>query len=314
MIGTLINRMTSGLTKTRDSLVGGIRRMVSARGTIDANALEDIEHALLAADVGTGTTERLLENIKKRIAADRYESIDEFMALFKDEVARVLRPKDSGLGERAKIGIPESPRPYIILVVGVNGSGKTTTVGKLAHRYKSEGLRVLVGAADTYRAAANEQLERWARRAGVEIVRQERGADPGSVAFDTVQSARSRGMDVVLIDTAGRLHTSVNLMEELRKIRRVIAKVLPDAPHEVLLVLDAATGQNGLRQAEQFSEAAGVTGVVLTKLDGTAKGGIVLAVGNELGIPVRYVGVGEDPEDLQPFVPQAFVEALFAQT
>lgn len=314
MIGTLINRMTSGLTKTRDSLVGGIRRMVSARGTIDANALEDIEHALLAADVGTGTTERLLENIKKRIAADRYESIDEFMALFKDEVARVLRPKDSGLGERTKIGIPESPRPYIILVVGVNGSGKTTTVGKLAHRYKSEGLRVLVGAADTYRAAANEQLERWARRAGVEIVRQERGADPGSVAFDTVQSARSRGMDVVLIDTAGRLHTSVNLMEELRKIRRVIAKVLPDAPHEVLLVLDAATGQNGLRQAEQFSEAAGVTGVVLTKLDGTAKGGIVLAVGNELGIPVRYVGVGEDPEDLQPFVPQAFVEALFAQT
>ncbi|GJQ22033.1 MAG: signal recognition particle receptor FtsY [Bacteroidia bacterium] len=314
MIGTLFNRMTASLTKTRDSLIGGIRRMVSARGTISADALEDIEYALLAADVGTGTTKRLLENITKRIAADRYESIDEFMELFKDEVARVLRSTASSVDEKGKVGIANAPRPYIILVVGVNGSGKTTTIGKLAYRYKSEGLSVLLGAADTFRAGANEQLERWARRAGAEMVRQERGADPGSVAFDAVQSARSRGVDVVLIDTAGRLHTSVNLMEELRKIRRVISKVMPDAPHEVLLVLDAATGQNGLQQARQFSEAAGVTGVVLTKLDGTAKGGIVLAVGHELGIPVRYVGVGEDPEDLQPFVPQTFVDALFAQT
>ncbi|MBI4418942.1 MAG: signal recognition particle-docking protein FtsY [Ignavibacteriales bacterium] len=314
MVGTLMGKMTSGLTRTRDSLLGGIQRLMKSRGTIDEELLREVEHALIAADIGTGATAQLIQNIKRRVAEERYVSTEEFTALLKDEVARLLLANGPEPDDGEQVGIPNSPRPYVIMLVGVNGSGKTTTIGKLAHRFVSAGLKVLVGAADTFRAAANEQLELWARRAGVDIVQQQKGADPASVAFDTVQSARARGYDVVLIDSAGRLHTNTNLMEELAKIRRVVDKVMPGAPHEVLLVLDAGTGQNGLQQAKLFSKAVGVTGVVLTKLDGTAKGGIVLAVGTELGIPVKYVGVGENAEDLQPFHPRVFVDALFAPT
>ncbi len=306
MIQSIFGKWSAGLSKTRESLVGKIQRVVSARSTIDDETLDALEEVLIASDVGVDASLRILERIRERVREDKYISSQELAALLRDEIAAVLREAYSSQPPNTQI-----VTPHVIMVVGVNGAGKTTTVAKLAWQYRSGGKQVLVGAADTFRAAANEQLETWVQRAGVEMVRQAPGADPAAVAFDTIGSALSRRSDVVVIDTAGRLHTRVNLMEELRKIRRAIEKKMQGAPHETYLVIDATTGQNGLQQAKQFRDAAGVTGVVLTKLDGTAKGGIVLAISQELGIPVRYVGVGEQMDDLQPFDPEAFVDALF---
>ncbi len=271
--------------------------------------LDRLEEILISGDVGFATTVLILDNIKGRIKQEKIESSDHLMVLLKDEIARVLHV--NGSPEAADLVLPSAPRPFVVMVVGVNGVGKTTTIGKLANVYKEKGYKVIVGAADTFRAAANEQLEIWARRAGVEIVRQAHGADPAAVAFDSLSSAISRNADVLIIDTAGRLHTKVNLMEELKKIRRVLDKRLAGAPHEVLLVLDATTGQNALQQVKQFTSAVDVTGLVLTKLDGTAKGGIVLAISRELKVPVKFIGVGEQIDDLQVFDRRAFVDALF---
>ncbi len=303
-------KFRDGLAKTRDSIVAKLDHAINAKSTIDDELLTELEEILLSGDVGVSTSSLILENIKRRVKESRYESSKELMHLLKDEMIRLVLPDGIGSGDALKL--PPSPRPYVILVVGINGVGKTTTIGKLAFNYRNNGYKVVIGAADTYRAAANEQLEIWAQRAGVEIIQQARGSDPASVAFDALSSAIAKGSDVLIVDTAGRLHTKSNLMEELRKIRRVIDKRLPGAPHEVLLVLDASTGQNGLQQVRFFSEAVSVTGLVLTKLDGTAKGGIILAISHELKTPVKYIGVGEQIDDLQPFDRKSFVDALFA--
>ncbi|OGU26318.1 MAG: signal recognition particle-docking protein FtsY [Ignavibacteria bacterium GWA2_54_16] len=303
----MFDKLASGLAKTRESIFGSVRRLVNVKSTIDDELLKALEDALLVADVGTATTERLIGDIRRTVKEKKYESVEELGTLLRDEVAKLLAEHAIGAGGRAA----EPHSPFVVLVVGVNGAGKTTTIGKLAYQYREAGKKVLIGAADTFRAAANEQLEVWAERAGVKLIQQAPGADPASVAFDALSSAIAQKADVVMIDTAGRLHTKASLMEELRKIRRVIGKCVEGAPHEVLLVLDANTGQNGLQQVRQFSEAAGVTGIVLTKLDGTAKGGIILAISHELRTPVKYIGIGEGIDDLQPFDRQAFVEALF---
>ncbi|MBI2620525.1 MAG: signal recognition particle-docking protein FtsY [Ignavibacteriales bacterium] len=308
-IETTFQKFRLGLRKTRESLIGKVQRALRAKSVIDDEVLETVEEILLAGDVGSATTGLLIANIKKRIRDEKYASTEELTGLLHDEIARILHV--NGNRETDRIALPASPRPFVIMVVGVNGVGKTTTIGKLAFRFRRAGHRVVLGGADTFRAAANEQLEIWAQRAGVELIRQAHGADPASVAFDTLSSAVAKKADVVIIDTAGRLHTKVNLMEELKKIRRVLDKKLSGAPHEILLVLDANTGQNALQQARQFVDAANVTGIVLTKLDGTAKGGIVLAVSHELKIPVKYIGLGEQMDDLQPFDRKAFVDALF---
>ncbi len=302
-------KLKDGLSKTRDSLFGKVSQLVSSKSTIDDEMLERLEEILISADVGVGTTMIILENIKRRVREDHYESSEQLTMLLKEEIAKVLHA--NGEEHSHEIKLPDGPRPYVIMVVGVNGVGKTTTIGKLAHTFRLAGFKVVVGAADTFRAAANEQLEIWAQRAGVEIIQQSRGADPAAVAFDSLSSAIAKQTDVVIIDTAGRLHTKINLMEELKKIKRVLDKRMPGAPHEVLLVLDATIGQNALQQVKQFTSAVEVTGLVLTKLDGTAKGGIVLAISNELKIPVKFIGVGEQIDDLQPFDRRAFVDALF---
>lgn len=307
----IFNKFKTGLSRTRESFAGKVQNIISSKSTIDSSVLDELEEVLIGSDVGITTTEKIIENIRKRVKEEKYESSNELTNLLRDEIAQALASgKDNVLS-----GLAISPeiRPYVIMVVGVNGVGKTTTIGKLAHKFQTDGLRVVIGAADTFRAAANEQLEIWAKRAEVELIQQKHGADPASVAYDTIAASKARNADVVIIDTAGRLHTKTNLMEELKKIKRVMEKQLTGAPHEVLLVLDATTGQNGLQQAKQFTDSAGVTGIVLTKLDGTAKGGIVLAISQELSIPVRYIGVGEKLDDLQPFDRKAFVDALFAQ-
>ncbi len=307
-----LKKLTSGLAKTRDTLFGKVTQLVSSKSVIDDEMLERLEEILISSDVGVETTVVILDNITRRVKEERYQSSDQLTALLKDEIARVLHV--DGEQVPADSRLPAEPRPYVIMIVGVNGVGKTTTIGKLAHNYRASGYKVLVGAADTFRAAANEQLEIWAQRAGVEIVQQSRGADPAAVAFDSLSSGIAKQADVVIIDTAGRLHTKVNLMEELKKIRRVLDKRMTGAPHEVLLVLDATTGQNALQQVRQFSSAVKVTGLIVTKLDGTAKGGIVLAISTELKIPVKFVGVGEQIDDLQPFDRRAFVDALFGNS
>ncbi len=304
-----LQKFRNGLAKTRESIVAKVDRLVRAKGTIDDQMLENLEEILLAGDVGVQTTTSILEHIKQRVKEEKYESSAELMRLLKSEVASLLHANGADPGDT--LALPAAPRPYVIMVVGINGVGKTTTIGKLAYNYRNRGYKVVIGAADTFRAAANEQLEIWANRAGVEMVQQARGADPASVAFDALSSAIARNADVLIIDTAGRLHTKANLMEELKKIRRVLDKRSPGAPHDVLLVLDASTGQNGLQQVRFFTDAVQVTGLALTKLDGTAKGGIILAISHELKIPVKYVGVGEQIDDLQPFDARSFVEALF---
>ncbi len=303
------SRLKEGLAKTRETLVAKVNRLIFAKGKIDEEFLTQLEEILITSDVGVETAQRIIESIKRKTKEKKYESQDELNELVRSEITNAL-VKNSTNGVDPFEFLPHT-KPYVIMVVGVNGVGKTTTIGKLAYNYKSAGKKVLIGAADTFRAAANEQLEVWAQRAGVEIIQQLHGSDPAAVAFDTVQAAKARGADVVIIDTAGRLHTKTNLMEELKKIKRVITKVSAEAPHEVILVLDATTGQNAIQQAKLFNEMVGLTGLVITKLDGTAKGGVIFAVSNTLKVPVRFIGVGEKIDDLQPFDAEKFVEALF---
>ncbi len=304
-----LSRLKEGLAKTRDTLVAKVNRLIFAKGKIDDDFLLQLEEILITSDVGVETSHRIIDNIKKRTRDHKYETQEELNDLVRTEITNALVSTTTQYKDPFEF--PSHTKPYVIMVVGVNGVGKTTTIGKLAHNYKSAGKNVLIGAADTFRAAANEQLEVWGKRAGVEIIQQLHGSDPASVAFDTVKAAQSRNADVVIIDTAGRLHTKTNLMEELKKIKRVITKVSAEAPHEVLLVLDATTGQNAIQQAKLFNEAVGLTGLVITKLDGTAKGGVIFAVSNALKVPVRFIGVGEKIDDLQPFDAEKFVEALF---
>jgi fused signal recognition particle receptor len=299
-------RLRSGLKRTRENLLGRVQSIISLKPVIDDELLAHLEETLVSSDVGIPTTEKLIDNLKVRAREQRYSKVEEIQAVLKEEMEKLFVPNGSS-GSHGRL----EQKPLVIMIVGVNGVGKTTTVGKLAYIYRTNGNKVLIAAADTFRVASNEQLEIWADRAGVRMVQQAHGADPGAVAFDALKAAMSGGDDVLLIDTAGRLHTKVNLMEELKKIKRVLQKQLPEAPHEVLLVLDATTGQNGIVQARRFREALGITGLILTKLDGTAKGGIVFSISTELKVPVRYIGVGEQIDDLQPFDEKAFVEALF---
>ncbi len=303
-------KLEAGLEKTRSSFLGKMDRLLRGRDTVDEAFLDDLEDVLVTSDVGVRTTLDIIKRVEARVQRDRYVTTAELNTLIRDEIAGLML---SHAPERpADFDAPLPNKPHVVMIVGVNGVGKTTTIGKLAYRYREAGRSVVLGAADTFRAAATEQLEIWAGRAGVPIVKQGHGADPAAVAFDTLASARSRGADIVLIDTAGRLHTKGGLMDELSKVKRVMERQVPGAPHEVLLVLDASTGQNAIRQAEEFTKSVDVTGLVLTKLDGTAKGGIVIGISNEFGIPVKYVGVGEGITDLQVFNRARFVEALFA--
>ena len=279
-----------------------IGRAIAGRSRVDDDTLDAIEEALIESDMGVDTTLKIIDNLEERVDRDKYMNQDELRGMLREEISKLI-PETPG----KELG----PKPHIILVVGVNGVGKTTTIGKLAYYWKSRGKDVLLGAADTFRAAAVDQIDIWAQRAGVDIVKQQMGSDPAAVAYDTVKSAVSRGSDVVLIDTAGRLHNRVDLMNELTKIRNSVRKVVPDGPAEVLLVLDASTGQNAFAQAKEFARATDITGLVVTKLDGTAKGGVVVGVCDQFGIPVRFIGVGEHMEDIKPFDKQSFVEALF---
>ena len=301
--------LEAGLEKTRTGLFDKIKTAVAGKDTVDDEVLDDLEEVLVTSDVGVKTTVDVIRRIEARVAADKYVSTAELQGLIRDEIAGLLL---QNAPERpADFDAPLPQTPHVVMVVGVNGVGKTTSIGKMAHRYKEAGKSVLLGAADTFRAAATEQLDVWAGRAGVDIIKQYQGADPAAVAFDTLAAAKARDSDVVLIDTAGRLHNRVGLMDELAKVRRVMDRQVAGAPHEVLLVLDGSTGQNALRQAEAFTESVDVTGLVLTKLDGTAKGGIVIGISNEFQIPVKYIGVGEGIDDLQVFDRSAFVDALF---
>ena len=304
-------QLEKGLEKTRAGFFSRITKAIAGKSQVDDEVLDQLEEALISADVGVDTTVSIIERIQARVARDKYMSTDELNGMLKDEIRSILIEDESDTLKQ--FDIPENKKPFVILVVGVNGVGKTTTIGKLATNFKSAGKSVLLGAADTFRAAAVDQLTIWSERAGVPIVKKEMGSDPASVAFDAVNSAVARGSDIVLIDTAGRLHNKAHLMEELSKIGRVIQKVIPDAPHETLLVLDGTTGQNAIEQARHFSAATDVSALAITKLDGTAKGGIVLAIANQFKIPVKFIGVGEKAEDLIVFEPKAFVEGLFAQ-
>jgi fused signal recognition particle receptor len=301
--------LDKGLSKTRSSVFEKLTRAVVGKSTVDDEVLDNIEEALLSSDVGVNTTLKIIDRLQQRVAKDKFISTSELNGLLREEVAALFDQDDLAQSN----GSIET-KPYVILVVGVNGVGKTTTIGKLAHQFKSQGNKVVLGAADTFRAAAVDQLHIWSERVGVPIVSQGMGADPASVAFDTVRSAVAQNADVVIIDTAGRLHNKINLMNELSKIKRVIQKVIPEAPHEVLLVLDASTGQNAIEQARQFTAATEVNALALTKLDGTAKGGVVIGISDEFRVPVKYIGVGEKMEDLQLFDRHSFVESLFNTT
>jgi fused signal recognition particle receptor len=303
-------RLEEGLEKTRSSFLGKLTHAVAGKDTVDEEVLDDLEEVLVTSDVGVPTTLEVIRRIEARVARDRYVSTGELQGMIREEIADLLL--HNAPDRPADFDAPLPNRPHVVMVVGVNGVGKTTSIGKMAHRYKTAGKEVLLGAADTFRAAAIEQLDIWAQRAGVPIIKQHHGADPAAVAFDTVAAAVKRGSDVVLIDTAGRLHNKAGLMDELSKVKRVMDRQVAGAPHEVLLVLDASTGQNALRQAEAFTQSVDVTGLVLTKLDGTAKGGIVIGISHEFGIPVKYIGVGEGIDDLQVFDRASFVSALFA--
>ncbi|MGA2596755.1 MAG: signal recognition particle-docking protein FtsY [Bryobacteraceae bacterium] len=300
----LLDRLKAGVEKTRAGLMDRLGDVFAGEKQIDADLLEELEYALYTADIGVKTTEEILESIRERVDRKLVGDAAELKGLIRQHILEVL--------EAAERPIPHVDQPpAVVMVVGVNGAGKTTTIGKLAQLYKSEGRSVLLCAADTFRAAAIEQLEIWGQRTGANVIRQSEGSDPSAVLFDALQAAKARKVDYVIVDTAGRLHTKANLMAELDKMKRTAAKVIPTAPHDVLLVLDATTGQNGLEQARKFTETSGVTGIVLTKLDGTAKGGIVVAISRELNLPIRYVGVGEKLDDLLPFDPQEFVASIF---
>jgi len=302
-------KLEEGLEKTRTNFFGKLDRLVRGKDNVDAEVLDELEEILVTSDVGVDTTLDIIQHVEERVAQDQYVSTQELNRLIRDEIAKLML--EDAPERPADFDAPLPDKPYVIMVVGVNGVGKTTTIGKMAYRYKQAGKKVVLGAADTFRAAAIEQLDIWAERAGVPVVKQKHGADPAAVAFDAVESAESQGADVVIIDTAGRLHTKGGLMEELAKIKRVMGKKVTEAPHEVLLVLDASTGQNAIRQAEEFTNSVDVTGLALTKLDGTAKGGVVIGVSHEFQVPVKYIGVGEDLDDLQVFDRKGFVEAMF---
>lgn len=297
-------RLKKGLSKTSDALVGGIDRLLLGKKEIDADTLEELEEILISADIGVSTTVELVRGLEQKLKRDELRDGDALRRSLKEEILAKIEPYAVPL-------LPVGHTPFVILVIGVNGVGKTTTIGKLASRYALEGKKVLIAAADTFRAAAADQLAVWADRAGVDIVRHKEGADPSAVVFDGCKAAIARKADILIIDTAGRLHTKVNLMEELKKIFRIIGREMPGAPHETLLVLDAGTGQNAISQAKLFKEAASVSGIALTKLDGTAKGGVVVAVCSELKLPLRFIGIGESIEDLRDFEPRQFVDALF---
>jgi fused signal recognition particle receptor len=301
--------LDQGLQKTKEGFFSKIAKAVAGKDKVDEEVLDQVEDALVSADVGVDTTVAIIDRIEKRVARDKYIGTSQLNEILQEEIMGMLTSAPSN--EFATFDIPAGKRPYVILVVGVNGVGKTTTIGKLAHNFKKSGKNVLLGAADTFRAAAVDQLTIWSERVGVPIVKKEMGSDPSSVAYDAVQSAMARDSDVVIIDTAGRLHNKAYLMDELGKIRRVISKKMPDAPHEVLLVLDGSTGQNAIEQARHFTAATDVTAIAITKLDGTAKGGVVLAIANQFKIPVKYIGVGERMEDLQVFNKAEFVDSLF---
>ena len=301
--------LDKGLEKTKESVFGKLARIVAGKSTVDDDVLDDLEEILITSDVGVDTTVKIIRRIEERVAKDKYVSTSELDRILREEIAKLL--EENHAVDNGDWNLPADHKPYVILVVGVNGVGKTTTIGKLAYQFKKAGKKVYLGAADTFRAAAVEQISIWGERVGVPVVKQQMGSDPASVAFDSLQSARANDADVVIIDTAGRLHNKVGLMNELKKIKDVMKKVLPEAPDEVLLVLDGSTGQNAFEQAKQFSAVTNITSLAITKLDGTAKGGVVIGISDQLKVPVKYIGLGEGMEDLQLFNKVEFVDSLF---
>lgn len=301
--------LDKGLEKTKQSVFDKLTRAVAGKSKVDDSVLDDLEEVLISSDVGVNTTLKIIERIEERVSRDKYVSTSELNGILRDEIASLLSENHSD--DNDSWDIPVSDNPYVVLVVGVNGVGKTTTIGKLAYQFKNAGKKVYLGAADTFRAAAVEQISIWGERVGVPVIKQQMGSDPASVAFDTLSSAKANHADVVLVDTAGRLHNKVGLMNELKKIKEVMKKVVPDAPHEVLLVLDGSTGQNAFEQAVQFSAVTNITSLAITKLDGTAKGGVVLGISDQLKVPVKYIGLGEGMDDLQLFNKKHFVDSLF---
>ena len=304
-------QLKEGLTKSKESVFDKIARAVAGKSKVDDDVLDDLEDVLISSDVGVETTLKIIKRIEERVARDKYVTTSELTQILRSEIATLLT--ENGIVDGDKFSIPENAKPYVIMVVGVNGVGKTTTIGKLANQFTKAGLKVVLGAGDTFRAAAIEQLDIWAERIGIPIIKQRMNADPASVAFDTLSSAVSSGTDVVIIDTAGRLHNKVGLMNELSKIKRVMQKVVPSAPHEVLLVLDGSTGQNAFEQAKQFTAATEVNALAITKLDGTAKGGVVIGISDQFKVPVKYIGLGEGIDDLQLFRKKEFVDSLFGE-
>ncbi len=316
LFGKLFSRdnketLDKGLEKTKESFFSKLGRAIAGKSTVDEDLLDNLEEVLVTSDVGVDTTLKIIKRIEERVKRDKYVNTEELNAILRDEIAALLT--ENNTDDTEGFTLPEGTKPYVIMVVGVNGVGKTTTIGKLAYQFKQLGLKVMLGAADTFRAAAVEQIVIWGERVGVPVVKQQMGSDPASVAFDTLKSAVAQGMDVVLIDTAGRLHNKKGLMDELSKIKRVMQKVVPDAPHDVMLVLDGSTGQNAFEQAKQFTAATDVTSMAITKLDGTAKGGAVIGISDQFRIPVRYIGLGESMEALQPFNRKEFVDSLFGE-
>ena len=301
--------LDKGLEKTKESVFGKLARAVAGKSTVDDDVLDDLEEVLITSDVGVETTVKIIRRIEERVARDKYVSTSELNRILREEIASLL--EENHTDDNENWDLPSDHKPYVILVVGVNGVGKTTTIGKLAYQFKKAGKKVYLGAADTFRAAAVEQICIWGERVGVPVVKQQMGSDPASVAFDTLQSAKANGADVVLIDTAGRLHNKVNLMKELKKIKEVMKKVMPEAPDEVMLVLDGSTGQNAFEQAKQFAAVTNISSLAITKLDGTAKGGVVIGISDQLKVPVKYIGLGEGMEDLQLFNKSEFVDSFF---
>lgn len=303
--------LDKGLERTKESVFGKISRAIAGKSTVDDDVLDDLEEVLITSDVGVDTTLKIIDRIQKRVARDKYISTSELNNILREEIAALL--EENNTGDLDEWDLPKGDKPYVILVVGVNGVGKTTTIGKLAYQFKQAGKKVYLGAADTFRAAAVEQIVIWGERVGVPVIKQQMGSDPASVAFDTISSAKANNADVVIIDTAGRLHNKVGLMNELKKIKDVMKKVKPDAPDEVMLVLDGSTGQNAFEQAKQFSAVTQITSLAITKLDGTAKGGVVIGISDQLKVPVKYIGLGENMEDLQLFNRRSFVDSLFGK-
>ena len=306
-----MKRFRKAISSTRENIASRLEDVVKGKKQIDASTLEELEEALIGADIGVQTTMEIIENVRKQVDRQLLNDTDELKRTIKQHLLDILEGAERARGVASELAVPDDVRPYVMMIVGVNGVGKTTTIGKLAQRIKAEGNEILICAADTFRAAASDQLAIWAERAGVPLIQQKQGTDPAAVLFDSLKAAKARNADVLIVDTAGRLHNKANLMAELEKMKRIASREVPGAPHEVLLVVDAVTGQNGLSQAREFMKAADITGLVLTKLDGTAKGGIAVAIAKELNLPIRYCGIGEQADDLVVFDPKAYVEGLF---